>query len=372
MTEKAGSVNDILKELMRRETPEFTLSLEFGECVTEVRSNSQELIEKLKDYFKGFLGGARPDISVFAFETGRTDFEAVFRKKDPEQGKTKIKEEYADLSNGRIVKKIATGMHFIFGKGINIAAGECVKNYNQVVNFINNRYIERMLKRGCMLMHASGVVLKGRGMAIAGFSGMGKSTLALALMNRGFKFLSNDRLLIKKYGEGLRMFGIPKLPRINPGTILSNPALDKVIPPEERVEFEKIPAEEMWETEHKYDVDISGIFGADRFVLSAEMKILIILNWNRNSSEPFSINGVDLKERPDLVQAYMKLPGLFFEMSEDSTVPDFSQDAYIAGLNGCRVFEITGTVDFEEASERCIEALEAEAKQGSINIRASK
>jgi HprK-related kinase B len=263
-------------------------------------------------------------------------------------------------------------MYFIFGRGINIAAGNCLQNYNQVVNFINNRYIERMIKRECMLMHAAGVVLKGNGIAIAGFAGRGKSTLALTLLNRGLKFLSNDRVMMKKYEGGHRIYGIPKLPRVNPGTILSNPVLGRILTEEERAEFEKYTPEKLWELEHKFDVDISDIYGPDRFVLQAEMKALVIINWDRNGDDPFAITEVGLAGRPDLVHAYMKLPGLFFEMSEDTAPPDFSETAYINCMKGCRVFEITGSVNFEEAAEHCINLLEDVKTAGVTGLNASK
>ena len=67
--------------------------------------------------------------------------------KTPDPGKTKIKEEYVDLDDGRIVRKRLTGMLFVFGGGQNVAVGPCGANLNQVINFINNRYIEWLLCR---------------------------------------------------------------------------------------------------------------------------------------------------------------------------------------------------------------------------------
>jgi len=245
MLEKVSTVMELAETLSSGREPKSNIRLEFGECTIEVSSNSAQLIERLKEYYKGFLGSGMPDIKVMAFDMETPKFDFVFMKKAPEPGKTKIKEEYFDLRDGRIVRKVLTGMYFIFGRGVNIAAGSCLENYNQVVNFINNRYIERMIKKDCMLMHAAGVVLKGKGLAIAGFAGRGKSTLALTLLNRGLKFLSNDRVMVKKYESGMRMYGIPKLPRINPGTIMSNPMLEKILTDEERREFEKHPPEKL-------------------------------------------------------------------------------------------------------------------------------
>jgi HprK-related kinase B len=371
MEKKADTVSWIAADLAASYAPDRVLFLQLEGCVIKIQSNSTELIQRLSEYYRGFIGGRTPNVSVMAFETDEPVFGHEFIKKEPEPGKTRIKEEYFDLKDGRIVRKLLTGMHFVFGRGINIAVGKCVENYNQVVNFINNRYIESMLKSGCMLFHSAGVVLKSKGLAIAGFAGMGKSTLALNLVGRGMKFLSNDRIMVKSSENGVTMYGIPKLPRINPGTILASPILKNVIPEKERLEFENIPAEKLWELEHKYDVDIAGIFGADRFVLTAGLNALVIINWDRNSKEPFELNEVNIEQRGDLVRAYMKSPGLFFEMSEDIAPPDFSERAFINVMKNVKIYEMTGSVNFEEAADQCIGLLEND-KSGNLGINAGK
>ena len=52
-------------------------------------------------------------------------------------------------------------------------------------------------------VHASTVALAGRAVMISGPSGSGKSDLALRLMDRGFKLVSDDQTLVRRDGERL-------------------------------------------------------------------------------------------------------------------------------------------------------------------------
>lgn len=333
------------------------LSLDFGYVSVRVRTNSPGLVRDLADYFVGFVrpDGGPADLAVTALEMPEPDLGLEFDLKEPEPGKSRIKEEWVDLPDGRVVRKRLTGMHFLFGGDLNLAVGPCLDNDNQVVNFINNRMIQWDLDRGALLAHAAGVNRHGRGLALAGFAGMGKSTLALHLMSRGLVFVSNDRLLIRRVDGRPFMRGVPKLPRINPGTALNNPDLSEVIPEDEREAFADLDRSQIWDLEHKYDVKISECFGHDRFQLNSPLDGLVILNWQRDAGAP-SVGRVNLAQRRDLLGAVMKSPGLFFQPAGPE--PDHSEEAYIEALNDTTVIEVSGGVDFERAADACLAFLE--------------
>lgn len=352
------SVTEIIENLKNQYSLDLRIQFLFGECSIEMVTNSRELLDDLQHYYKDFVVNSNPaHITVTAIEAPVPDMDYSYTVKHPDPGKSKIKEEYADFMDGRIVRKRLTGMHFIFGGGQHFAVGPAVKNSNQVINFINNRYIQWLVDRGYLLAHAAGIEWKGQGAAFAGFSGMGKSTLALHLMSRGANFISNDRLLVKKNDQSIEMLGIPKLPRINPGTALNNEDLEKVIPASEKENFKDLSGEELWNLEHKYDVFIDQCFGTERFVLSADMNLLVILNWKPNGQPP-CFNLVDLNVRRDLLQAFMKSLGLFYDSKKDVAEPDFPEESYLRQLQGCRVLEISGGVDFQKAADVCIKFIE--------------
>lgn len=329
--------------------------LSMGDCRFRVLTNSAHLAQELTTYFAPFLNsGQDADIFITALQTEVPDLGLVFQVKEPDPGKTKIKEEWADIEGGRVIRKRLTGMHFLFGKGENLAVGDCESNPNQVVNFVNNRFIERKLNDGCLLAHAAGVAVCETGMAMAGFSGMGKSTLALHLVSKGVTFVSNDRLMISPGSAGPVMFGVAKHPRINPGTALHNPDLAGIITPEDTARFQSLSPEELWSLEHKYDALIDQLFGPDRFILHCPMRYLVLLNWHRDGS-PTRMEEIDINARHDLLEAFMKDTGLFFT-AENGYAP--TADDYAKALAGCRVFEISGGVDFDQAADGCLRLLE--------------
>jgi HprK-related kinase B len=334
------------------------LLLAFGKCKIAIRTNSWALRDTLLSYYKGFVTeGDTENIQITVHEAPAQHVSLPFVIKPPDPGKTKIKEEYVDLSDGRIVRKRLTEMLFVFGGGDNVAIGPCLENANQIVNFINNRYIEWRLQRGCLLGHAAGVSLGGRGIALAGFSGMGKSTLALHLMSRGTVFVSNDRIIIEKGLHGLMMHGIAKQPRINPGTALANPDLAGIVPPEEKERFLRLSDTELWNLEHKYDAPIDRCFGSERFQLSSPMEGLFILNWRRKDGA-LNIRPVFASERKDLLAALRKEKGLFYLPANGMKVQDPPLDSYAEILSDCSVIEMAGGTDFEAAADVCMRFLE--------------
>jgi HprK-related kinase B len=358
-----GTIADLITGGARAESELF---LDFGDCRIRVRSNSQALLGELDGYFGAFVapaGEAEIDIDAIQGESPHIPLDLV--EKTPDPGKEKIKEEYAELPGGRLVRKRLTGMVFLFGGGLNLAVGPCEANPNQIVNFINNRYIEHKLHRGCLLGHSAAVALvtgsRMRGLAMCGFSGAGKSTLAMHVMSRGAAFVSNDRLLVTDAGGAgggreLRMFGVAKLPRINPGTALNNPHLADVVPPEDRERFLGLDGDELWSLEHKYDVFLDKCFGEGRFVLSAPMHGLLVLNWRKDGGET-RIGFVKAAERPDLLPAFMKPAGLFCLPQSGPEWRDPSIEEYAALLSRCDLIEVSGGVDFARVADFCMEYL---------------
>ncbi|MBU1155610.1 MAG: HprK-related kinase B [Proteobacteria bacterium] len=353
----APSAQEMAQEILRQTPTEVSLRLRLNNLSFEIKTNRPELAQELEGYFRSFMQAAdeEPPITVYALETPAWDCGLVLRQKEPEPGKSKIKEEYSDLPDGRLVRKRLTGLVFIFGGEMNLAVGPCLENPNQVINFINNRQIQWELEQGALLAHAAGVCGPRLGLAMAGQAGQGKSTLALHLMSRGVTFVSNDRLMVTRGQDGPIMTGVAKLPRINPGTALNNPDLKKVMSPKDQERFAALPEDQLWALEHKYDVDIDACFGMGRIKMGFGLDLLVLLDWERDAG-PCRLAQVELADRPDLLASFMKEPGLFYLPPKGQAAP--SQEEYLKMLAGAKVLVLSGGVDFERAADLLAEELQ--------------
>ncbi|MFP4128625.1 MAG: HprK-related kinase B [Desulfonatronovibrio sp.] len=347
-----------IRNLLKNTAASQRIFLSLDDCIIRFETNSSQLRKKLETYFSPFITHENQTchIKIKALDSPSFTIGDKLKDKKPEPGKTRIKEQFIDLDSGRLIRKKLTDMLFYFNAETNLAFGPCTENDNQVINFINNRFIQWKLDQGCLLCHAAAVDNKGRGLILAGFSGRGKSTLALHLMNKDMTFISNDRLMVTKKDSGLFMYGVPKLPRVNPGTILNNPKLFPMLSQEEKIRFKKIKPHEIWDLECKYDVYLDKCFGPDRFKLQGNVSGLVILNWHR-TLDPTVFNRIDLSRRPDLLETIMKSPGLFYASGSETKSLVFQPGMYVDMFSDCPVYEVSGGINFAEACNKCLQLI---------------
>ena len=381
---------DVARGYAGRYPARFSLRLRLEELRVAVRSNSAAVVDDLRGYFAAFveddaageLSQLPADLDVLLLDAPEQAPPVELRVKPHEPGKRPDKERYADLpghtrelggGGGRMVRKQATGMLFVFGAGgpgaTNIAIGPCAANRNQLVNFLCARYMERRLAQGWMLGHAAGAARPGpggRALALCGFAGMGKSTLALHLVARGLDFVSNDRVLVEpaSAGKGPVLHGIPKHPRLNPGTALGNPELAALLscalPEAARSAYTGLAPEALRAVEDKFDARIDACFGpggtGSRFRLAAPLAGVVVLNWE-HGGRPLHARQVQLRQRPDLLEALRKKPGVFYLPWAMGAGALLTAAQCLEALDGVPVLELSGGSDFGAAALACEEFL---------------
>ncbi|MEO0980219.1 MAG: HprK-related kinase B [Pseudomonadota bacterium] len=348
------SVQDVVHALRpeRATRSSDPVCLSVGGYVIEVRCTSPVLLAELLRYFQHVITvPTDPDLVVHVLGPVELPFDLTFADWAREPGKTGRKDAIADLADGRLVLKVRTGLRFLQASGWAVAFGPTEDHPNQVINFINTQILNRFQREHWVACHAAAVRTQTRGLAISGLSGGGKSTTMLRLMEvAGTKYVTNDRLLVRRNGKDTDALGIPKLPRINPGTIVTNSRLAGLIDEEREEELRNMERDELWHLEEKYDLFIDDIYGPGRISHTARLTDFWVLNWSRDSGAPTAVTKVGLSERTDLLSAIMKSPGPFYQTSQGSFWTDttpLDPGAYIDALKNVQVWEVTGQIDFD-------------------------
>jgi HprK-related kinase B len=291
-------------------------------------------------------------VLVSAVDGPSPDFDLPFVPHESDTGK----EEYADLPDGRVVRKRRTGLWLVFGAAGNAVLGPCSAHPQQVVNAVNARLADLELGLGAHLLHASGVALGQTGLALSGLAGAGKTTLALELLRRGADFITNDRLLVRPENGGLSCLGILRPPRVNPGTILANPSLSGLLDPDEHAAYAALPPQELWELERKYDAPIETCFGPGRVRLRADLAALVVLTWKRGAGS-LAAAWTTLVRSPELLPAVAKDLGVLFLAGPRPA----DSAACLADLGTLPVLALSGGADFSRAADLCLDILRGRA-----------
>ncbi len=357
------------------------LDLPFTDCGIRILSNSAALLSALQRYFGDFFyaplkprlhtsahyqDGANPIVELELIETNQVAPPLPLRDwpRPADKGR---KEAYTDLDDARLLQKVRTGLLFLQGLERGLAIGPLEANLNQVVNFINNQTINVYNRRGWALCHAAAIAGSRGIVAVAGFSGGGKSTLMLHLMAAGdYRFVSNDRLLIAPSDHNVAAVGIAKMPRVNPGTLLNNPKLTHILPDERRRVLCELPKDALWCLEEKYDVPITSAFGAGRTMERGALRAIVILDWHRNDSAPTELSPVAIDTETHLLQALMKSAGPFFADTDDGNngqanthvqflpaLETLSTEPYLQALQNVPIYKLSGAADFQAAVNLC-------------------
>jgi len=329
--------------------------LRIGDTRIDVRTNNGPLSAELLDYFGPWATDPDedPHLTIRAAVREPPTLDLAYRDWRGESGEG-VKESFANVEDGRVLRKVRSGLQFLLGDRLGVVFGPDLGT-RQVVRFINLQYESWCMAHGSVLCHAAGVTRPGGGVAIAARSGAGKSTTALRVMSADeqMAFVSNDRLLLNRTpGGSVVMRGVPKHPRINPGTALNNSDLADVLPFERREILEVMERDELWELDEKHEVRIDRIYGRHRMSSEAALRALFLLTWSHKNQGPVQIAETDLREHQDLLGPLMKPHGPYHLPCDGpprtGTEPP-EPGPYLDVLDGIPTFLVAGGLDFERA-----------------------
>ncbi len=331
-----------LTTVRQRFRPEATLPLRFGDVELTVHSNSVSLDAALRRYFERYVAAApHPSAPQLFMQVGSPVYDARRLRDVPLKPGHAPKEAFYDTTDGRVVLKRRTGVTLYVTRSDFHVVGDLVANFNQAVNAVTMAYGRVMLRRGYAMLHASATLGGTDGVAFASKSGSGKSTLALSLVDSGHRFVTNDRLFVRLVDGGVEMRGVPKRPRVNPGTLLHIPRLTPLVSGEERERYARMTPEELWALEHKRDIDVDAIYGRGTVTLAGTLHVVYVLAWGPSVSGQ-EIRIVDDAGRRRILRTAAKGIGVYDLTPPESGSQTKTLDAVADAL---RIYEVSGRTD---------------------------
>ena len=321
------------------------LGLRVAGVPLEVVTNEADVWAALGRYYEPWLAPVTAPAARVRLIQGTLEARGPFTDLMRADGK-RVKEAVQDVAGGRLILKRATGVVMGLWPGHAFAVGDLRANLNQAINLVNACYAKVVLGRGHVLLHAAGVSRDGRAVVLAGLPGAGKSSAALHLVDAGFRFLSNDRVLARPDSGRVDVLGYPKQPRVNPGTLLGHPRLSALLAPDERAALDAMDAAARWGLERKRDVDLDAIYGGGTVALTAEMQALVLLRWQRDG-QGLHVERLTPSAALQRLDVFRKDLGAFdLDRPSRTLVTGAELEGYRALVSTVPVLEVTGRVDF--------------------------
>lgn len=331
-----------LEELRRRYPSNDVLTLSLLGVTLSVHTNDGRAASGLVRYFSPFRSPARPhDALPIHVLQGTPNYDPLRLQDVPRHAGRSVKEAFYDVPGGRIVVKRRTGMAIYIAEPEHGIVGDALRNLNQAANLVSTVFAKAMLRRGYVMLHASAALGEEGGVAFAAQSGAGKSTMALALVEEGYRFVTNDRLLVRADRGRVEMVGLPRIPRVNPGTLLRLSRLTALLPPEARRRYERLGPDALWATEEKRDVEVDRIFGEGTVQLTGGLGIIYVLAWHRGEGG-WQVHQLDPAARRAALRRMAKQVGV-----QDPHPPSPAAQAAVldAVAEAIPAYEVTGQPD---------------------------
>jgi HprK-related kinase B len=342
-----------LTSILHAYRSDAAVGLEIAGVSLRVRTNASALHDRLQRYFRAYLvADPGPDAAEVALFSGRPVYDPARMVDVPPRSRADtVKEAFYDAPDARVVLKRRTGVVIYVAEPRHYVVGDLEANFNQAVNAITMVFAKAMLQRGYVMLHASAILGEGGGIAFASPSGSGKSTLALMLVDRRQHLVSNDRLFVRPTPGGAEMVGVPKRPRVNPGTLLRIARLTRLLGAEERMRYQPLPPERLWTLEHKHDVDVDEIYGPGTVRLRGALRAVFLLRWSPHN-RGWSVHTLPPEERLGALVQTMKGVGVY-----DVAPPNpAAQRAVLSAVcETVSVYEVFGRADLDRLAALVLE-----------------
>ncbi len=207
----------------------------------------------------------------------------------------------ADLDGGRVILRRETGVATTIRPDAWTITGDLRAHPGEVTRALDAILSLALVERGYLTLKGSALTRDGRGIALVGGPDSARRALAVTLLGRGFRWVTEDSLLVRVAVGHVEMRGLPGLLRLGPAAMLAHPTLRAMLPDDERARYEGQTWRELREVEARYVVDAADAFGADGIATEGVLEMIVALGWK--NGELSGTPTITPLARPDAYEA---------------------------------------------------------------------
>ena len=207
----------------------------------------------------------------------------------------------ADLDDGRVILRRETGVATTIRPDAWTITGDLRAHPGEVTRALDAMLSLALVERGFLTLKGSALMRDGRGIALVGGPDGARRALAVTLLGRGFRWVTEDSLLVRVAAGHVEMRGLPGLLRLGPAAMLAHPALRAMLPDDEGARYEGQTWRAMREIEARYVVDAAEAFGVGGIATGGALEMIVALRWK--NGEPDGMPTVTPLARPDAYEA---------------------------------------------------------------------
>ncbi|MDQ2785576.1 MAG: hypothetical protein M3Y58_11315 [Chloroflexota bacterium] len=192
----------------------------------------------------------------------------------------------ADLDDSRrVILRRETGVMTTILPDAWTITGDLRAHPGEVTRALDAMLSLALVERGYLTLKGSALTRNGRGIALVGGPDTARRALAVTLLGRGFRWVTEDSLLVRVTAGRVEMRGLPGLLRLGPAAMLAHPALRAMLSDEERAQYAGQTWRDLREIEARYVLDAADAFGADGIATGGVLEMIVALRWKGGETE---------------------------------------------------------------------------------------
>lgn len=205
----------------------------------------------------------------------------------------------AEVDGGRVIYRRDTGVLTEIRPDQWTVTGDLRAHPGEVTRTLDAMLSLALVERGYLTLKGSALVRGGDGSGVALLDGpdAARRALAVTLVAQGFRWVTEDLLLVRVAGGEIEMRGLPGLLRLGPAAMLAHPALAAALTDEERTRYRGQSWRELRELDVRYTVDAIEAFGETHLAPGGTLRTAVALRWR--ASDPADAPALADLARPD-------------------------------------------------------------------------